>query len=562
MAMGSSGESGTKSINAPPGGLVWIRRRNGSWWPGRIVGVDDLPENNMITPRSGTPVKLLGREDSSVDWYNLEKSKRVKSFRCGDYDDCIEKAKASTANASRKLVKYARRDDAILQALEIESSYIGKHNPSFISRSGDDKQNKAGAITKKEEDCGSSRSSENNNSSALSQSGVSIEEEPVEDRGQNPKSSKGAQNDSDDESGKHMQGLDDLGTKSFKRKRSAVAHVCKVLKKKGRRRPMMGSTVLVSFPVACEGIPSPSDSAASDVCENGTLIAAGNEILSIPQLPEDGCLDSLSDVPFVEEENHSEGHPEINECREKGTSEWQSKRKRNSRHVNKSKKRYIGKNTNLDGGESYAAKLAECPIDHKSKAVTSVLPTPQRLLPYRQSRFSVNPKYDSSAFPLRHHHISDSSLYDVKVEVKSSYRAQHVPYVSLMTKLNGRPIVGHPITVEVLEDIGSGSGSNHDLDHTGQRSGGFRAPTKDRVSTTKSLKSKKNCQFSKRKIRMLSSLTGSQKQNQGKEVSTSPAKLKGTVVACVSLKVVFSRLSKDLNSPNTSPHPVVSPAIG
>ncbi|KAL9265555.1 hypothetical protein AKJ16_DCAP25832 [Drosera capensis] len=36
-----------------------------------------------MSPRSGTPVKLLGREDASVDWYNLEKSKRVKAFRCG-----------------------------------------------------------------------------------------------------------------------------------------------------------------------------------------------------------------------------------------------------------------------------------------------------------------------------------------------------------------------------------------------------------------------------------------------------------------------------------------------
>ncbi|RYR68329.1 hypothetical protein Ahy_A03g014830 [Arachis hypogaea] len=46
------------------------------------------------------------------DWYNLEKSKQVKAFRCGEYGECIEKAKASTANSNKKAVKYARREDA------------------------------------------------------------------------------------------------------------------------------------------------------------------------------------------------------------------------------------------------------------------------------------------------------------------------------------------------------------------------------------------------------------------------------------------------------------------
>ncbi|MCD7454123.1 hypothetical protein HAX54_023541 [Datura stramonium] len=55
-----------------------------------------------MSPRSGTPVKLLGREDASVDWYNLEKSKRVKAFRCGEFDDCIKRAEASQGCLKRK----------------------------------------------------------------------------------------------------------------------------------------------------------------------------------------------------------------------------------------------------------------------------------------------------------------------------------------------------------------------------------------------------------------------------------------------------------------------------
>ncbi|CAN6461292.1 unnamed protein product [Victoria cruziana] len=106
------------------GTIVWVRRRNGSWWPGRILGQDELSETHLMSPRSGTPVKLLGREDASVDWYNLEKSKRVKAFRCGEFDDCIQKAEAALGMPPRKREKYARREDAILHALELEKQQL------------------------------------------------------------------------------------------------------------------------------------------------------------------------------------------------------------------------------------------------------------------------------------------------------------------------------------------------------------------------------------------------------------------------------------------------------
>lgn len=66
VEMGSSSETSNKSIDASVGGLVWVRRRNGSWWPGRIMGLDELPDSSAVSPRSGTPVKLLGRDDASV----------------------------------------------------------------------------------------------------------------------------------------------------------------------------------------------------------------------------------------------------------------------------------------------------------------------------------------------------------------------------------------------------------------------------------------------------------------------------------------------------------------
>lgn len=124
MVSSLSEQQNIKAVEANVGGLVWVRRRNGSWWPGQILGLHQVVADCIASPKSGTPIKLLGRDDATVDWYNLEKSTRVKAFRCGEYDECIEEAKASMAGYSRKAVKYARRAHAILHALELESAII------------------------------------------------------------------------------------------------------------------------------------------------------------------------------------------------------------------------------------------------------------------------------------------------------------------------------------------------------------------------------------------------------------------------------------------------------
>ncbi|KAF3669663.1 putative 60S ribosomal protein L28 [Capsicum annuum] len=813
--MGSSGESIVKAIDASVGGLVWVRRRNGSWWPGRILGSDELPQSCSVSPRSGTPVKLLGREDAKaamgqnerkihvvesgernevsecivqsfvaakwhqgqksfgarlssipiaessfkcswkinasssdskfLDWYNLEKSKRVKAFRCGEYDECIKKAKAAAANSSRKAVKYARREDAIIHALEIESARLGKDHPDFFSRidkeDGEHHTMEGSHTSSNPLEDGKElneelTSSGNNSNSAqeLSQSGVSFEapnliiaseEQPVcEARRRTP-------NDSEDdgtEGSKRMKGLDDLGmgvVPSLKRKRSQVAHVHDFLKRKNRRRPLtkvLESTAMVSVPIMCEQLPSPTGSTLAGVSESKVFglqsnesgksfptvlnndtdsisVTHGNgkpldafghthdpslvehkqkeiEISSILGLSENSSSDRLFDVPLVAEEKQSAGLSPIVSCTsqkaqggvgaqssqgsqgsqaeamsfgseelndsgstssgsddyqcfsqrmEKGTSKWQLKRKRNSRHTRKIKKKDFGKYRDLkDDVNVYLAA-----IDHdsfplspgrkvasyrlKSRPVTENQmdelrgwsrnvslreahmkgPTadqiiPQRLLPYRQSRFTVNPKYESSDFFLRHH-IADSSLYDVNLEVKTSYRPQHVPYISLMSKLTGQPIIGHPLTVEVLDDgfcdklLVSGSdcySSSYDLDEDrGENSSAFQGadivyeskPTsagkitskhrmvQPRSSPTKSPRTRKNGLFSK-KIRKLSSLTGSHQQNRMKIPVVE--KLKGPALACVPLKIVFSRINEALNNSIRPAHRSLVPRIG
>ncbi|KAE8726910.1 dentin sialophosphoprotein-like [Hibiscus syriacus] len=144
-------ESGPGSDVGGVGSIVWVRRRNGSWWPGKILGPEELPTSHLLSPRTGTPVKLLGREDASVDWYNLEKSKRVKAFRCGEFDDCIERTESSQGMPPKKREKYARREDAILHALELEKELLKKlgkfDRPSYAKHksSGSAKKDSGGS---------------------------------------------------------------------------------------------------------------------------------------------------------------------------------------------------------------------------------------------------------------------------------------------------------------------------------------------------------------------------------------------------------------------------------
>ncbi|PIN06862.1 hypothetical protein CDL12_20582 [Handroanthus impetiginosus] len=704
--MGSSGGDSSKGIDPSVGGLVWVRRRNGSWWPGRILGPDELPEGCLPTPRSGTPVKLLGREDASVDWYNLETSKRVKAFRCGEYDDCIEKAKASAPHLSKKTVKYARREDAILHALELESARLGKDCPDFpsipdtrdeeqhhvdkspfSSHSNEDREDNDEDLSSSEDDLDSAPE--------LSQSGVSFEEPDRVHAIKEESKRWRTPNDSEDdgtEGVKRMRGLEDLGmgvASSVKRKRSQVAHVHEFLKRKNRRRTLtkvLECTAMVSIPVseqlssptgssvpgACESKVSGLESNESKInnslvinnnsdstgvsCENAVSLNASrlasdaslvsksreNEISSMSGIPENGSSDRLFDVPLVAEEKQSAGlsniaqktqvgagaqssqsshvetislgneeHNEsgstssgaadvhnISQRMEKGASEWQLKGKRS-----RSRKTDMDDEAETNAaGVDRDSILASCSKtvdsnrvsgslisgrgDHKSRPITEIpggelrgwgwntfpketqrgsmaeMVVAQKLLPYRQSRFTVNPKYDSTDFSLSHH-IVGSNLYDVTVEVKASYQPQHVPYISLMSKLYGRPIIGHPLTIKVLDDGSCNDflsfpecySSSSELDHKPKdmvykRRPRGRPPSKHQP--TKSQKSRRNGLLSK-KIRKLSSLTGARRQSQEMKKPV-VEKLKGPSIACVPLKVVFSRINAALNG-STRPMP-------
>ncbi|EYU45844.1 hypothetical protein MIMGU_mgv1a004135mg [Erythranthe guttata] len=527
--MGSSGEDPSKGIDTSAGALVWVRRRNGSWWPGKILGPDELPEGSVPSPRAGTPVKLLGRVDASVDWYNLEKSKRVKAFHCGEYDNCIEKVKAAStaSHLSKRAVKYARREDAILHALELEES----------ARLEKDPQN---------------------------------EEEEIK----NP-----------NESEEDGQGVKRMSVASLlKRKRSQVDCVKQeMLKRKNRRRALTKvlecSTTMMparlSGPASGDkvcGLESDelkkNDSDGNGVsCENGALFDASLKFKRDNDVPESESSRSLFDVHLVAEEKHSAGLSSIisdapqssgsrpSQCNptktlissgneEKGTSKWRSKGKRNSRTRKLDEARVKTRPVTEIEFRGWSWNIP--PRGGIDSTVDSSVP--HRSMPYRQTRLTVNPKYDSSDFSLAHHNsnnnnnVAGSGLFDVAVEVKTESRPQRVPYISLMSRLNRQPIVGHPLAVEVLDD----SSCDDVIDFYGE--------TKHRGRPTK--KSKKNSGQLSKKTRKLSALSGPHRlSREANKMKTKKKKKKpvmekvkkGPCIACVPLNVVFSRISASLN---------------
>ncbi|MED6107217.1 hypothetical protein PIB30_012055 [Stylosanthes scabra] len=302
--------------------------------------------------------------------------------------------------------------------------------------------------------------------------------------------------------------------------------------------------------------------------------------------PEDGVLGQQSsqlcqsEVPSLRNGSHRT---------EKGSSKWQSKGKRNLRNTSKNRKGGPRKHVNMDnessnyqagmpnsdgvsqgagpkaegsigGGasasnnlttQSWSKQVVEGQLDGfedlgkhdmgatEMKPLPNELLTPQKSLPHRQSRL---PGKDLS---------SDALLFDVKLEVKSSYRPQHVPLVSLASKLNGKAFIGHPVTVEVL-DNGHCDTLLRGIRHDSEARDGYcmvrpnsttrRKPSKKLSRYSKSSKTKKKPSLLNKKIRRLSSLTG-HRQSEEKQKAMAD-KAKGPVISCIPLKVVFSRISE------------------
>ncbi|KAF8096911.1 hypothetical protein N665_0299s0069 [Sinapis alba] len=564
--MGSSGSGAAGSI-------VWVRRRNGSWWPGKILGHDDLDSTTITSPRSGTPVKLLGREDASVDWYNLEKSKRVKPFRCGDFDDCIEKVETSQGLTVKKREKYARREDAILHALELEKEILRKEVKLETSRPRD---NSSDAI--KERMVVSRIHDISNGTCNHVGDAMHLHKDKVED-----------QLSCEDEAHPRMRGLIEFGlrTTSSKRKFSSsngppdtsfkslarsnssasssgdhsMERPSYTLGKEKTRNSVEAKRTKYMF--------APNES--NDVLDRHESLLSQREAMhssfagggSRYSLSEYDPPDFLQDIEYVSSESetdssdmdedtdddihllsgtgrHSELHNTFSrhmsaedestsseeDCYESsisgdsshlysqdpdngaGTvSKWQLKGKRNMRNLPRrsARKREMHRNHLEDGRCSEYNKrraLGQKPMGYGlDSSGTNDMSDGTDDTDFNERQFGdrmiglgdygeyrLSTMFASGCKNIYSHDMLDwdddpwegqiglkkrwegsdashrhsgrktfSPVMDVDLEVQGSYQKGHVPFVSLMSKLNGRAIIGHPVEVQVLADGSSES---------------------------------------------------------------------------------------------------------
>ncbi|KAJ4917800.1 Tudor/PWWP/MBT superfamily protein [Raphanus sativus] len=600
--MESNDDQNLKAINASVGRLVWVRLRNGSWWPGQTLLHEEAPENTLLSPKLGTPIKLLGRDDVGIDWYILEKAKSVKAFRCGEYAAHIEKAKASAAAAkasSKKTVKCTRRENAIISALEIENANLAKeeHPDNNLCGSSGEEEDDEVTVTDSEDELDSATEllQSSMSSQEINDIGALVKVEPKRRRTPND-----SEDDGTEGTTKRMRGLEDIGKEhvgaivihrqemgsvcdvnlsdsmsngyiannacsplSLKRKRSQVVNANECSKRKNRRRQLtkvLECTAMVSVPGTSDQlvtsgvepvesmrsvsvvINNNSDSTGENAPENVVGASHNNkakdsEISSLSVSAEDDSSDQLYDVPLTGEAEHFAActmsssrtalfsgltrrcgrsyhdlfvNKEANNgsaCAnppdtqlviwnrngiEKSTSKWKLKGKRNSRQMSKKQEA----RRSVFGEEA-----------NNNNNVPLLLP----------------------------------ALFEVKIEVKASCNKPRVPLVSRMSKLNGKAIVGHPVSVEALEEGYYNGGvvmSQADVKAKplSKKKG---KKSKSNGAFGKSSKSKKNSSSLSVKTRRLSTLT---------EKSKKPTieKLKETVVACIPLKVVFSRINQVL----------------
>ncbi|KAG6576872.1 hypothetical protein SDJN03_24446, partial [Cucurbita argyrosperma subsp. sororia] len=552
------GSPGSGAVDYAVGSIVWVRRRNGSWWPGKILGSDELSSSHLTSPRSGTPVKLLGREDASVDWYNLEKSKRVKPFRCGEFDDCIERAESSQGMPIKKREKYARREDAILHALELEKELLKKQGK--LNLCSDQMTIESSGVTAKKETLSSEHigTDDMNDGHSESHQFSKIVDVNYDSKITDPchKSSEGAQLSGEDdhsEARPRMRGLQDFGLRITPSKRkvpssSVVSNgsemlatdtnalaprdgVCSIGNdsdangmqqidrvKRSKcmylpadssdsleyREPSLGQVEMSTPHSGTRVMPSRPDSLveedASGSYENDSSDSETDSDSSRSDQDVDNDTAALSDSTLPSEKEPSTfertdaqehvnmsseepddsvhsgdmSHPYHHEpvSTNEAVSKWQLKGKRNVRNLSKrpvgvddepsshlwvhGKTRLNNKNYYFDDSMEGDADALEEEYYLASKRVSKDQYLARNYMPDWEGQPALKGYWDvkNPLYGIRHHFggRTRTILIDVDLKVHASYQKEPVPIVSLMSKLNGQAIIGHPIQIETLED--------------------------------------------------------------------------------------------------------------
>ncbi|XP_073315246.1 uncharacterized protein [Primulina huaijiensis] len=515
--MGSS-ESG-EVADGCVGSIVWVRRRNGSWWPGKILGQEELSLSHITSPRSGTPVKLLGREDASVDWYNLEKSKRVKAFRCGEFNDCIERAEASQGMPPKKREKYARREDAILHALELERQLLENKYGKLENSSNHRSKSSPDAAISSEYLGNESRNKIESRSGLISDRlGLSPVEKNAEVCLYEVIARDEGQLSGDDDSASVLprtRGLQDFGLRtapireelsgfSFRAKKSRCAYLMNAsgdylndgrlqsslaempvsrLEEKDFPYSDLGEEHISGSTEDTETDCSETDSMESDSDDDLTALSDGSASIELrPKYPRieanEGHESINSDDPDELTFPDDLSNPNEFAPTKSGVSKWQLKRKRNNRGLGKRSldrtdsdvfRQYTnGISSNWTNGgtkadssqKSYRTHAAKYRSTGLSRSNHNIIDSDVLTL----NRYSAKRgfwedscEYTDTVFADRYQFGGRIMLVDVDLEVQASNYRRDVPMISILSMLNGHAIIGHLIQIEALE---SGSSEN------------------------------------------------------------------------------------------------------
>ncbi|KAG2700927.1 hypothetical protein I3760_06G019500 [Carya illinoinensis] len=553
---------GSGPAGCSPGSIVWVRRRNGSWWPGKILGPEELGASHLTSPRSGTPVKLLGREDASVDWYNLEKSKRVKAFRCGEFDECIEKAESSQGMPIKKREKYARREDAILHALELEKQLLEKQGNLGIDSDRTSKK-LSGGLKKSLVSCSESYGDDNgkhgnsNSHQFPSRLETYHNDKSIGGGLSSKKAIDGNQLSGDEDHSEivpRMRGLQDFGlriTPSKQRllssvasngsRKSTVEHHADALPgggvlsmgnasqangveqmgvtsraKRSRSLYLTAEHEEVDDSSETNSSDSESDSSETEpeIDEETTLLSAEWNALGRSEAQEHGSMniEEHDGLTFLGDTSHLYLHDHVSA--NDAMSKWRLKGKRNIRNITKRsvnasdgkgsihgtyseekgsglRQRTLRQNLSFHRNDDFDYSVDDdddaededdddniserdfgsqkVKMDSRYSLASRAASRGQNSVARNMADWEDLTWEDQSALrgywgvkaerfdPYFNAHRRfggrpRSMLVNVDLKVQASYQKEPVPIVSLMSKLNGKAIIGHPIQIEALED--------------------------------------------------------------------------------------------------------------
>ncbi|TYI64551.1 hypothetical protein E1A91_D09G096800v1 [Gossypium mustelinum] len=413
----------------------------------------------------------------------------------------------------------------------------------------------------------------------------------------------------------------------IKRKRSQLANVHKFSKRKYHWRPLtkvLASTAMVSVPVVCGEVPSSSGLSLMGLsdkkfpgmdfnesgesvyevinnnnnnntnnnsdntgvsCENCVSNAfehvadvsqisnttKDDEIFGIPDFSPIlvSCPSAIPEVGDLGRRAKIEGHNESGFTRlvaidtnstsqrmEEGATEWQLKGKRKVRQISKIHKRGLRKYVDMDDESKHSYGFSR----GSDQKVEEQLDGFRDCKSMSQEPRVKGPIVEAKILPGR----SMTPRRSLLIEVKANYRPQHVQLVSLVSKVNGKALIGHPLTVEVSSDDCYYGDLTHEVaiectevGHLVKQNPGGLISTKNmkmesRFPPRKSAKVKKTG-LSSKKTRKLSSLNGPKPGVDDWKLVTE--KFKGHEIACIAVKLAFSRINEALNNSNTTNTP-------